>query len=390
MRIFEMNRWNRRLAAALPIALVTLAGCSKHEPVRTAEAGPAAKVQAVNVESVSWPESYDAMGTVRARRAATISSKLMGYVREVKAQVGDRVRAGQSLVVVDARDLEANRRRAEAGRQEARSAVAEVDSAISAARANLELAQVTFKRFDDLFKQKSVSHQEYDEAATRLKAAEAAYQMALAKKKQVESRIEQADQEVNAVSVNLGYADVTAPFAGVVTEKTVEPGNLAAPGQPLLTIEQAGAYRFEAPVEESRLPLVRLGQTVPVALDTLDRSVDGRVTEIVPAVDSASRSFIVKIDLPGLAEMRSGMFGRASFPLKPRQAVAVPTGAVVERGQLQSVIVAEAGVARTRLVTLGRRSQDRVEVLSGLAAGERIIYPAPAGLEDGARVEVRP
>jgi multidrug efflux pump subunit AcrA (membrane-fusion protein) len=346
-------------------------------------------VSTIAVEPVAWADSYDAIGTVRARRAATISSKLMGYVRQVKVDVGDRVRAGQSLVSVDARDLEATRLRAEAGRHEARSANAEVDSAIAAAKANLELAAVTYKRFDDLYQKRSVSNQEFDEAATRLKAATANYEMALAKKRQVQAKIEQADQEVRAVAVNLGYAEVTAPFAGVVTEKTVEPGNLAAPGAPLMTIEQAGSFRLEASLEESKLPLVRLGQKTPVTFDALDRTLDGRVAEIVPAVDSASRSFTVKIDLPGIPEMRSGLFGRASFPSSARQALVAPSDAVMERGQLQTVMVAESGFARARLITTGRRTGNRVEVISGLTPGERIVYPLPPGLQDGARIEVR-
>jgi membrane fusion protein, multidrug efflux system len=375
----------------LPVsALAILAGCSDSEPKRESEPSrPAVTVHTQAVQTTPWPESYQAIGTVRPRKVAVISSKLMGYVREVRVNPGDRVRQGQVLLTVDARDLEANRQQAEAGLQEARDAAIEADSAIAAAKANLELAQVTFKRFQDLFQKKSLSNQEFDEAATRLKAAQASYQMALARKKQVNSKIEQAEREIQAVSVNLSYSDVKAPFAGIVTEKSVDPGNLAAPGVPLMTIEQAGSYRLEASVEESRLPLARLGQNVPVSFDALARTLNGRVAEIVPSVDSASRSFIVKIDLPNSPDLRSGLFGRASFPVAARQVTALPPSAVIERGQLQYVMVADQGVARARLITLGRRAPERVEVLSGLNPGEQVIHPIPAGLEDGARVEVR-
>ncbi len=110
------------------------------------------------------------------------------------------------------------------------------------------------------------------------------------------------------------YTRIAAPFAGVVTARSVEPGNLAAPGAPLLTIEREGAYRLEASVDESRLPFVKAGQAVDVALEALDRRLTARVSEIVPAVDAASRAYIVKIDLPALPNLRSGMFGRAWFP----------------------------------------------------------------------------
>jgi RND family efflux transporter MFP subunit len=176
----------------------------------------------------------------------------------------------------------------------------------------------------------------------------------------------------------------------VVISKSVEPGSLALPGAPLFTIEREGTYRLEASVEESRLAAIRIGQPVSVTLDSVDRTLDARVTEIVPAVDAASRAYTVKIDLPSVPAIRSGIFGRASFQLGNRSRLGIPANAVTERGQLQSVLVADSGIARIRLITTGQKMKDRVEVLSGLTAGEKVIFPAPAGLADGARVEARP
>jgi RND family efflux transporter MFP subunit len=223
----------------------------------------------------------------------------------------------------------------------------------------------------------------------RQDVARANYQRALAKREQLKSKIAQAEQGVASAAVMKGYAEVRAPFDGVVTEKTAEPGNLAAPGQPLMTVERAGGFRLEASVEESRLGTVRPGQTVAVALDALGTELKGRVAEVVPAVDAASRTFLAKIDLPASPQIRSGVFGRARFELQPKQGITVPPAAVVERGQLTSVYVADAGRARSRLVTLGAQAANRVEVLSGLAPGDNVIAPVPAGLSDGAKVEVR-
>jgi len=118
--------------------------------------------------------------------------------------------------------------------------------------------------------------------------------------------------------------------------------------------------------------------------------VDGRVAELIPAADPASRSVIVKLDLPADLPLRSGMFGRARFPAGERKALVVPAAAVVERGQLSSLFVVGAdGVARLRLVTLGERHGERVEVLSGLTPGERIVVEGGDGLADGSRVDVR-
>ena len=367
-----------------------LASCGSAPLKRESSASAPVVVQTVAATAEQWPVGYEAVGTVRAGSTAVISSKVMAYVAEVRVQAGDRVREGDPLVTLDARDLESNYKRAEAGRDEARSAQAEADQGIAAARAQLDLAKVTFGRMQELFDKKSISNQEFDEATARRKAAEAACEMAAAKGAQVRSRIAQAEQEVQSAGIMRGYAELRAPFAGIATVRTAEPGSMATPGAPLLTIEREGAYRLEAAVEESRVKSIRAGQPVSVSLEALGRTLDARVSEIVPAVDAASRAYLVKIDLPALAQLRSGMFGRAVFSSGALTVLAVPAAAVTERGQLQSVMVADGGYAHMRLISVGQKSGDKVEVLSGLGAGEKIICPLPPGLADGARVEARP
>jgi len=376
-----------KLVPILAFAAI-LAGCGRNQG-RPVEAAPARAVE-VRVAAASlqeWPAVYEATGTVRAHTTGVVSSKVTGYVQQVNARAGERVSEGQVLVTLDTRELETNLRRAEAGQAEAQSAVPEVEQAIAAAKANLDLAQATFRRIEDLYAKKSVSNQEFDEASARLKAAQAAHEMAVAKRAQVQARIAGAGEEQRAASIMRDYASIAAPFAGVVTERSVEPGNLAVPGAPLLTIEREGAYQLEASVEESKLPGVRTGQTVNVSIDGCQAP--ARVSEIVPAVDAASRSYIVKIALPCPAA-RSGMFGRAEFPQGTRRVIAIPEAAVLERGQLQTVFVAENAAAHSRIITAGRKSQGMVEVLSGLSDGEKVVVPVPSGFADGAPVEVRP
>ncbi len=377
------------------VALIAiLAGCGGKKESHSAKTAPAAApvpVQVFEAALSDAPATYEAVGTVRARTTGVVSAKVMGYVREVKAGAGDQVQAGQLLAELDARDLDTQVRQAEAAQQEARDAEQEVNNAVASAKAQLELAQVTFKRMEDLFRKKSISNQEFDEAAARLRVAQAGYEMALSKQQQVRAKIKQAGEAVQAARIMRGYARITAPFAGIVVEKKVEPGNLALPGVPLFIIEQAGGFRLEAPVEESKKSVIRVGSPVTVHLEALQRTVQARVSEVVPAVDPMSRTYIVKIDLPAIPMLHSGMFGRAVFPLGARKKVlTVPPGAVIEQGQVSSVIVADGNVARHRLVTVGSRSENKVEILSGLAPGEKVVFPRPATLPDGARLEVRP
>jgi RND family efflux transporter MFP subunit len=372
----------------IPVA-IWLAGCGVAPEEKTAAPSAPVAVSTVTAAMETWPLIYEATGTVRARTSAVIAAKLMGYVREVKVQAGDRVREGQLLVTLDPRDLDVSSRRAEAAREDVRSSVPEADSAIAAAKANLDLAQATFGRMQELFQKTSISNQEFDEASARLKAAQATFAMAEARRVQLNSKVALADQDVRATEVTRSYAAVLAPFTGVVIARSVEPGSLALPGAPLLTIEREGAFQLEAPVEESHLASIRMGQAVSVTLDSVDRTIDARVSEIVPAVDAASRAYIVKIDLPPLTALRSGIFGRVAFQLGSRSLLAIPAQAVAERGQLQSVMIAENGVAHIRLITNGRTAKDRIEVLSGLTAGEKVIFPVPLGLSDGEKIEIR-
>lgn len=378
-------------ALLLWLAGVTLAGCggAATHP-RAATPGRAITVQTAAVCTEDWPATYETTGTVRARTATVLSSKVMAYVRQVAVQVGDRVREGQELVTLDAQDLDAGVRRAEASAAEVRSAFPEADNGMAGAKANLDLAQSTFKRMEELAAKKSISNQEFDEASARLKSAQAAYDMARGRRSQLDSKLAQTGEEIRAAKIMRDYARIAAPFAGVVTARSVEPGNLAAPGAPLLIIERDGAYRLEVSVDESKLPLVKSGGAVEVALDALDRRLDARTSEIVPAVDAASRSYIVKIDLPPLPNLRSGMFGRALFPMGAHKVLTLPALALIERGQLQSVFVVENGFARNRLVTAGQRGPQGIEILSGLSEGEKVVTSPSAMLADGAPVEVRP
>src|SRR5437763_13177141 len=378
-----------KIPISIAFPLVILTGCGADSRPRAAAPAPAVFVQAVAATAQQWPEIYEATGTVRARTAVAISSKVMAYVQEVSVQSGARVREGQPLITLDARDLEANLRRAEAGREEVRSAIPEADNGIAGAKANLDLAQSTFKRIEELASKRSVSNQEFDEASARLKAAQASYDMARAKRAQLDAKLAQIEQEIHSATIVRDYARIVAPFAGIVTARTVEPGTVAAPGAPLLTIEREGGYRLEVSVDESRLPGVNAGQAVDISLDALDRHVSGRVSEIVPAVDPASRTYTVKLDLPPIAGVRSGVFGRTSFARGGRSVVTVPAQAIVERGQLQSVFVVADGAARSRMITTGKRLAGAVEVLSGISEGEKVVAPPPAGLTDGARVETR-
>jgi multidrug efflux pump subunit AcrA (membrane-fusion protein) len=352
---------------------------------------------------VTVDSTVNAVGTVRSRAQTVLSSRIVAPVTAVHAREGDRVSAGQPLIELDSRDVRAQLARAQAAFREARSALDEVDRSIAAAdrsvesaEAHAELARLGHDRSRRLVDRDLIARHDHDEAVTRLRVSTAEVAHAretrgalAARRRQIEARIDQTAAELENASVLVGYTRITAPASGIIAARTVEIGNLAAPGVALFTIDEQ-QYRLEATVHESDLPHVTLGQHAQVSVDSLDLHIDGRIGEIVPAADPQSRTVIVKIDLPSLAGLRSGLYGRATFATGTRTVVTVPRSALTATGQLDGVYVVEPGdVARLRLLKIGKPYGDRVEVLSGLAAGDRVVT---TGLEvrDGQPVVAGP
>jgi len=377
--------------ALFALAAPMLAGCGGAEVLHheQEEAPVAVKLAAAHEETLDT--FYRASGTVRGRTTAVLTSKTTGYVRSVDVRPGDRVRAGQVLAVLEANDSTASVRRARAGLDQSKESRMEAENAVQAAQAALRVAKSTHERVAALLANHTIPQQQFDETEARLRGAMAEEEMARARLRGSSSRIDQAKAEIGEAQATLDYARITAPFAGQVIQRQIDPGNLASPGMPLLVVEQEGKLRVETAVEESRAGSVALGDTATVDIDALGQSVTGTVGEIVPTVDVASRAFLVKVDLPAdLHGLRPGMFARVGFRVGTKPRLVVPTTASTSSGALDRVFAVDGDHLRLRMVTLGETQGPWTEVLSGLAPGERLVaVPTPA-LRDGARFTEQP
>lgn len=362
-------------------------------------------VQGVRVEKIVPAEVddfYEASGTVRSKTTTIISSKIMGAVTSLRVGEGDRVRAGQLLIEIENRDAAAQLLKAQAGLREAEESLGEVDQSIEAAKsaraaadAGRQLALATYNRYQTLLERKSISQQEFDEVKAKRQVADAEaeraermLQMMTARRNQVRARIDQAKADIANAQVYVGYGRIYSPINGLVTAKTTELGSTAAPGAPLLTIENGDSYRLEANVEESKFGRIRRGDRVLVTIDALGlRDVEAKVDEIVPTADPSSRSYVVKVDLPGRELIRSGVYGTARFAMGKKESVLIPEKSIVRRGQLVGVyVVDDSGAAHLRLIRTGKQYGDSLEALSGVNAGESIAVEGVARLSDGSRV----
>lgn len=367
---------NKGLFITLSLILAA-AGCSSEKTQRAAQPETVRDIALMKAATASVPDAIAAIGTVRAAETAQLSAQMMGSVVGVNVREGDPVGRGQVLATIDASQPQAGLERAQAS-------LSAAQHELAAARTEKALTEATFKRYETLFQRKSISPQEFDEIKARYQGATARVETANAGEAQAKAAVAQAQ-------TSFGYTKVRAPFAGVVTERRVDPGALAAPGMPLLTVEASGRYRLEATVDEGSLRFVKIGETVPVSLDAYpEKQLSGKVTQIVPAADPGTRTFLVKIELPADGQLRSGLSGRASFSRGERQALVLPRTAVVERGALRGVyVVGSDQMASLRYVTVGDPIGDKLEVLSGLTPNESVVLSPGERELGGKKVEVR-
>jgi multidrug efflux pump subunit AcrA (membrane-fusion protein) len=358
------------------------------------EAGPREPI-AVTVApavAIDTAERLEAGGVVAAQESASVSSRILATVGAVRVKAGDRVRAGDVLLTLDARDVTEHTVQARASAVAAEKVLTQAGAEQSAAEAEHRLAAAWQKRIAALNTRNSATDQERDEADARLAAAIARLAGARAAIEAAEANLASARAAVGVATATESFATVRAPFDGLVTERLIDPGNLASPGIPLLRIESDGARQVVVRVDEARAAYVHLGDRVSVVIDAPDgpavdvAHVEGVVAEVARAVGADQRAFTVKITVPRTVTVRSGSFARAVFRGAPHRALFVPANAIQRHGQVSSVYVVQDGVASLRVIQVGGSSSEGVEVLAGLDAGESIVTAPPARLKDGDRV----
>ncbi len=332
------------LMLALAIAFM---GCGHKTERVEPPALPTVSVRAQFIESKTRVATEEVVGTVRAKLRSVIEAKVSGKIEQMLVVPGQQVKIGESLAVIDAREVQARYDQAVALRQQ---------------------AEAELKRMIALFEQKILSQAELENT-------------------QAKARVTIAS--ATEAETLLSYTKVTAPFAGVITRKHADVGDLATPGKPLLDMEDSTALRLEADVPEAVVGKLTLGDKLPVRIAALEKELAGVISEIAPAADSASRTFLVKLDLPGTPGLRAGQFGRVAMPVGETAALRVPVAAVTQRGQMELVFIVREKQAQLRLVKTGKRIGTEVELVSGVSAGEQVVVENVAGLVDGQPVEVK-
>jgi RND family efflux transporter MFP subunit len=333
------------LACSVPLALDS---CRGRPEAQEKESLPAVKVQAVTVKNIPHATTEDVVGMVRPKLCARVEAKLSSRIEEVFIAPRQAVRKGATLAALDAREMQAR---------------------LDQARAVLSQANKDFQRLQPLLQSKAISRQDFDAADAKLHVARSA---------------------ASEAETTLTYTTITAPFDGVITRKLADVGDLAMPGKLLFEIESPTTLRFEAAVPEDLIKRVQMGQSLSVSLNGFPGLVTGTVVEIAPMADPVSRTFLTKLDLPQVPGIHGGEFGRMKVTVGESDVPLVPVSVVVQRGQMELVQVVKGGRASMRIVSTGKLLGQRIEIISGLDAGESVILAASAAVQEGQRVEVTP
>jgi len=347
--IQTMPAWRLGALVVGTAALAACGGEGEHAAVREAHAAVPAGVRYV-VQDTTVTATQEATALAEPYAQATVSTKLMGAVTAVLVKEGDRVAAGQPLVRIDARDLAAKQEQVQAG--------------IAGAEAMHREAEQMAARMRALYADSAAPKAQLDAAEAGLARARAGVAAARA-----------GEAELQAVS---GYAVLRAPFAGVVTQRFVDPGAFAAPGAPLITVQDNSRLRIAATVAPALASTVARGSRLQVTVEGV--ASEAIVEGVVPA-GTGSLYTVNAIADNRRGTLAAGGAARVSLGQGTRPAILVPTTAIRREGDLTGVTVTAGDRATTRWLRLGATLGDRVEVLAGLAAGDTVLVPASGAKE---------
>lgn len=360
-----------RLIWTLPmVGLFLAAGCGGKEERKGGVAdAPPVRVTAVRVAVQSAEEPVQYSATIEPAEEADIAGKVMGKVERIRVSEGDAVRKGQLLVELEGEDIRAKLAQAEAG--------------VVEANAHFENARKNLARFESLYEQRAATQKELDDIRVGYESAQARLQGAQEMKREVEELLQ--------------YVKIVAPFDGVVTELHLDAGDLATPGRPIVSLENARQVEIVASVPESQIENLSVGMPVKIVIPARSdaapaQEFTGSIDQIIPSADPGSHQFEIKAFIQNLGgSVMPGMFARIVVSRALSDRLMVPRGAIRSRGQLEGIfVVGEDERARLRWVRTGRTIGDKVEVLSGLEPGEIVVTSGQLRLRDGQRVEVTP
>jgi RND family efflux transporter MFP subunit len=374
-----------------------VSGCSDSSAEQTGvakQAGKPVKTEAVRQESVR--RSLDVVGTLAAEDQVTVSSEVDGVVRRIRADLGDRVAAGQPLVELDREKLQYNldQQRAAHARSLTKYGAADeanlphIEGTPDVRRAAAELAQAkqAFERASELYKRQLIAQQMRDDAETTLRLKTAAYDAALQEAKNLRTDIDASGAAMKLAERHLEDASIRAPFDGYIQQRMVSVGELVKTQMPVMTVVRVDPLKLLSEIPERMAPWIKVGQPLTLSVDAFpDKQFNATVSRISPAVNTQTRTFAFEALAPNTeALLKPGTFARVRIETSlVEQVLTIPYGAMQYRYGVYRAFIVEGDKLAARELKTGDRVGDRMEILGGLNTKDRVAVTDVDTLTDG-------
>ena len=390
-----------KYAAALA-AIFALSGCSKEAAqARSREdAARPVKVEAIKQESVR--RTVEVVGTLAAVDEVTISSEAEGRVSRLLADLGDRVTAGQPLIELDREKPQYNfdQQKAALARTLAKYGAADTQHLppieqtpdVQKAQAELVQAKQGYQRADELHKRQLVPKQTLDDADAMLRSKQASYDSSLQNARNLRADIDASEAAMKLAERQLRDTSIKAPFDGYVQKRLVNMGEYVKVQTPVMAVVRVDPLKVIAEIPEKMAPWIQTGEPVELSVDAYpDKTFTGKLSRISPAVNTATRAFPFEALVPNAqATLKPGTFARVRInSSKVDQVLTVSYSALQYRYGVNRVFVVNGDTATAKEVKVGERFGDRIEVLSGVNAGDTVAANDVERLNDGVKIKTQ-
>lgn len=401
-----LNAWRgvlRMTITAAALSPATLSVSCLDNPAAKAEKGEsreaARPVRVVEAATAVLPRVVSVTGTLAAMEQAPLGMKVAGRLGSIDVDLGSRVESGQPLARLVPVDFELRVQQAEAAVEQARARLGlagddpneridpELSALVRQARAVLHEAELARNRARRLFEEKLISQSDLDAAETAFVVADGRYQDAYEEVLNRRAVLSQRRSELELARQQLKDTVLRAPFAGAVREKHASPGEYLTAGQQVVTLVRVDPLRLKVAVPEREGADVRIGQAVRLTVEGDQRTYEGRIARVSPAIEEGSRTLMVEADVPNRdGVLRPGAFASAEIvTTSGGRSVLVPVTAIVTFAGIEKVILVRDGKSVEKRVRTGRRSGDQIEILEGLAVGDPVVVE-PGNLVGGQAV----
>ncbi|MFC1744618.1 efflux RND transporter periplasmic adaptor subunit [Candidatus Riflebacteria bacterium] len=332
-----------------------------------------AGLNAVTAKKIEVDRIYEESAIVTTKRKADISPRVMGVILEINVAAGEVVEKGQSVARIDSEQLVVKLEQAKKGLAAARTAQKQAQQYLNGQKAALVQAEKNYKRILQYKKKKAATAQQLETAEASFKTMKAQVAGAVQGIRISEIEMEKAVKSVEEARIAISYTTLNAPFKGIVTIRHHDPGDMAIPGRPIVTINDTSKYQLEAHLRESAREFVTAGMEIDIRVGK--QKLKGIIEEITPRIDPNTRTFRIKVGFLAAKNIFLGMYGKVFIPRGKQRVIFIPRQAIQKIGQIDTVLIKQKDEVVRRYIKTGfTRDDGLVEIRSGLKENEIILF----------------